>query len=190
MTWWWWWSMWMLTMPSTGVASLMVDMIQAAQPLVLECIFASLNNALMTIQCGQLQSMLYGRCDGSSSTEAELTACKTLIYLVQQYLAPFYLPFSVLPAPWQMIPSSSLDDPANFDSLSWSNSWFEWIVSTWNLLSNFLYSMFHGCIWQLCFTGLYRSAAVSIHGRCDLVWMHRWKSKSIFDKIDVRCTPR
>ena len=31
----------------------------------------------------------YGRCDGTSSTEAELTACNTLIYLVQQYLAPF-----------------------------------------------------------------------------------------------------
>ena len=42
----------------------------------------------------------YGRCDGSSSTEAELTACKTLIYIAQQYIAPFYPPFSSLPPPW------------------------------------------------------------------------------------------
>ena len=48
----------LLTMPSIGVASLMVDMIQAVQPLVLECIFASLNNALMKIKSGQLQSKL------------------------------------------------------------------------------------------------------------------------------------
>ena len=34
------------------------DMIQASQPLVLECISASLNNALVKIKCGQLQSKL------------------------------------------------------------------------------------------------------------------------------------